>query len=189
MNELEEIHRNFKQLIGLNRMEIKVDFDFFAILFEIEWVLIFLFEFIFFDNRLGNLLEVFFVEFLKFWSEDFLEDLVYFNIMSQLDDSVGLIDDKIFQVFKVEYLVLEKFVNTTWCTDDNIRSALLYDTQLLLLWHTTDNRNDRDFAFNMLQDLPYVLFNLLGQLSCWGDDQSEEYFRKIIQTAVFGEVK
>ena len=48
--------------------------------------------------------------------------------MSQLNDSIGLINNKIFQVLKVENLIFQKLMNTPWSTNNNVRSALSYDT-------------------------------------------------------------
>lgn len=69
-------------------------------------------------------MEVLLIEFFHFRSEYFLENLVNLNIMSKLDHSVCLIKNQILEILKVEDLILKEFMNTTRCSDNNVRISL-----------------------------------------------------------------
>lgn len=153
-------------------MKVEVEPDFFSLLFNVEAVLFFT-DLIFFGDWLCDFFEIFFIELLKFGSENFGEDLVDLNKMTQLYHTIGLINNQVFEVLKIKDFILEEFVDSTGSPDYNVRLALSNDSELLLFWHTTYNRNYREARLNIFQNLFDVLLNLLGQLSGRSDDQTE----------------
>lgn len=104
--------------------------------------------------------------------------------MSKFDHSISLVKDQVLKILKVEDLVLEEFVNTTRSTDNNMRAPLPDNSELPLFRHTTDNRYDWDWALNVRQDLLNVSLDLLGQLSCGGDDQAQKGRWQVLQGTV-----
>ena len=87
-------------------------------------------------------MEIFFIELFELGPEYFFQYFIDFDVMSQLDHSISLINDEIFQMLKVKDSIFEEFVYSTWSTDNNMGPSLPYDSQLSVLGHTTDNGND-----------------------------------------------
>jgi hypothetical protein len=81
---------------------IKVKFDFFVALFEVEGGGFFISDLVFLDDGVGDLMEIFFVEFFEFGSEDFGEDVVDLNEMAEFDHTIGFVEDEILELFEVE---------------------------------------------------------------------------------------
>jgi hypothetical protein len=77
-------------------------------------------------------MKIFFVEFFKFGSEDFGENVINFDEMSEFNHAIGLIENEIFEVLKVEDLVFEKLVNSAGSTNDYVRLTLADDSELFL---------------------------------------------------------
>ena len=188
MDKWEELHGDFEKFIGLDGMQIEAEFDFFLTLFEVEIVGFVVVDLIFFNDGLGDLMKIFFVEFFEFGSEDFGEDVVNFDKMAEFYHAIGLIENKIFEVLKVEDLVFEKLVNSAGSTNDYVRLALADDSELFLFWHSTDDGDDRDFGVDMFENLVDVLFDLLRELSRRGDDQPEQDLGQLFKGRVFEEV-
>jgi hypothetical protein len=188
VDKWEELHGYFKKFIGLDWMEIEAEFDFFLTLFEVEIVGFFVVDLIFLNDGLGDWMKIFFVEFFKFGSEDFGENVINFDEMSEFNHAIGLIENEIFEVLKVEDLVFEKLVNSAGSTNDYVRLTLADDSELFLFWHSTDDGDYRDFGVDMFENLVDVLFDLLGELSRRGDDESEHDLRQLFKGCVFEEV-
>lgn len=77
-------------------------------------------------------MEIFFVELLKFGPEYFGEDMIDLGEVAELNHTIGLIDDEIFEVFEVEYLIFEEFVDSARCTDYYVGFTLADDSELFL---------------------------------------------------------
>ena len=170
IDESKKFHWDFEKFISFNWMQVEIDSDFFAALFNKETAFIFLFNLVFFCDWFCNLVEIFFVKLLKFGSEYFSENLINFYEMAQFDHSIGFIENEIFQVLKVKYFILQELMNSTWSTDYNVGFSLANDSELFQFWHTTDNRDDWNIAADMFENLSDILLNLLSQLSGWSDN-------------------
>jgi hypothetical protein len=123
-------------------MQVEIKSYFFTILLDKKSLLIFSLDFVLLCNGVSDFMEIFFIELFELGPEYFFQYFIDFDVMSQLDHSISLINDEIFQMLKVKDSIFEEFVYSTWSTDNNMGPSLPYDSQLSVLGHTTDNGND-----------------------------------------------
>ena len=143
-------------------MQVEIKSYFFTILLDKKSLLIFSLDFVLLCNGVSDFMEIFFIELFELGPEYFFQYFIDFDVMSQLDHSISLINDEIFQMLKVKDSIFEEFVYSTWSTDNNMGPSLPYDSQLSVLGHTTDNGNDCDLSFDVFKNLLYVGLNLLS---------------------------
>ena len=188
MNEWEKFHGHLEKFIGLDRMYVKVESDFFSSLFDKEPVLFFLDGLLFLGDRLGNFVKIFFIKLLKFGPENFSEYLIDFYEMAKLNHAIGFVDNEVLQILKVENLIFEELVNSAWCPNNYVWFALTYDSELFLLWHTTNDGYYRDIAFDMFKYLCNILLNLLGKLSGRGNYQPQQNLGQLLKRSILNKV-
>ncbi len=154
-------------------MYVKVYSDLFSSLFNKEPVLLFIYCQLFFRKRLGNFVKIFLIILLEFGPENFGKYFVDLNKMTKLNHTIGFINNEILKILKVENFIFEKLVNSAWGPYDYMRFALTDDSELFLLWHSTNDGYDRNVELDVLKYLGNILLNLLCKLSCWGNYQAK----------------
>lgn len=165
MNERKQFHGYFEQFIGLDGMNVKVDSDLFAALFDEQPILFFHCRLLLLNNRLGDFVEIFLIKLLEFGPEYFGENFVNLNEMAEFDHTIRFVDDQVLEVLKVKNFIFQELMNSAWGSDDYVGFALADDSELFLFWHTTNDGYYGDIALDMFEYLADILLDLLGKFS------------------------
>lgn len=126
--------RQFNDLISRKRVEIETKFDLPSIFFDIKLLLnSILLKFF------GDLLEILLKVISLLRHEYALQNLINFSEMSHLDHPIGLVNDQILEVIELKRFLIQQFMQSTRCSDDDLRTMLGQDPQLFFFG---DSSND-----------------------------------------------
>ena len=62
--------------------------------------------------------------------------------MPHLDHPISLVNDQIFEMVELKRLLVQQLMQSAWCSDDDLRSMLGQDPQLLFFGDSSNNASD-----------------------------------------------
>lgn len=84
---------------------------------------------------------------------------------------IALVENEMFQVLQVEFLVANESENATWCPNDNMRRCCLQNLFVLLDWHSTEE-NCNLHARHVLAEAFVFLADLESEFTSVAHDQN-----------------